>query len=70
MSNLVKKNQFNDKQKVAIEYVASNPGITNQEIATLIKVDPKTIGVWRKNPKFIDAIYDRLWKLQVKSYQL
>ena len=27
MSNLVKKNQFSDKQKVAIEYVASNPGI-------------------------------------------
>lgn len=67
MSNLAKKEHFNDKQKIAIEYVASNPGITNQEIAALIKVNPKTIGSWRKNPKFIDAIYDRFMEVTGKE---
>ena len=67
MSNLAKKEHFNDKQKVAIEYVASKPGITNQELASLIKVNPKTIGSWRNNPKFIDAIYDRFMEVTGKE---
>ena len=67
MSNLAKKEHFNDKQKIAIEYVASKPGITNQELAALIKVNPKTIGSWRNNPKFIDAIYDRFMEVTGKE---
>ena len=67
MSNLVKKEYFNDKQKMTIEYVASNPGITNQKLASLIKVDPKTIGSWRNNAKFIDAIYDRFMEVAGKE---
>ena len=67
MPNIVKKEHFNDKQKVAIEYVASNPGITNKELSGLIKVKPRTIGVWRNNPKFIDAIYDRFMEVTGKE---
>ena len=67
MSNLAKKEHFNDKQKIAIEYVASKPGITNQELAALIKVNTKTIGSWRNNPKFIDAIYDRFMEVAGKE---
>ena len=67
MPNIVKKEHFNDKQKVAIEYVASNPGITNKELSGLIKVKPRTIGIWRNNPKFIDAIYDRFMEVTGKE---
>ena len=67
MSNLAKKEHFNDKQKVTIEYIASKPGITNQELAALIKVNTKTIGSWRNNPKFIDAIYDRFMEVTGKE---
>ena len=67
MSNLAKKEHFNDKQKVTIEYIASKPGITNQELAALIKVNPKTIAIWRNNPKFIDAIYDRFMEVTGKE---
>ena len=67
MSNLAKKHQFNDKQKVAIEYVASNPGITNKELSGLIKVKSRTISGWRNNPKFIDAIYDRFMEVTGKE---
>ena len=64
MSNLVKKNQFSDKQKVAIEYVASNPGITNKELSALLKTKSRTISDWRRNPKFIEAVYDRFMEVQ------
>ena len=67
MSNLAKKEHFNDKQKVTIEYIASKPGITNQELSALIKVNPKTISSWRNNPKFIDAIYDRFMEVTGKE---
>jgi len=67
MSSLVKKEHFSDKQKMTVEYIASKPGITNQELASLIKVNPKTIGSWRNNPKFIDAIYDRFMEVTGKE---
>ena len=67
MSNLAKKEHFSDKQKMTVEYIASKPGITNQELASLIKVNPKTIGSWRNNPKFIDAIYDRFMEVTGKE---
>ena len=63
MSNIAKKNQFSDKQKVAIEYIAANPGITNKELATLIKSKTRTVSGWRTNVKFIDAIYDRFMEV-------
>jgi hypothetical protein len=67
MSNIVKKDHFNEKQKMTIEYIATNPGITNQELASLIKVNNTTIGLWRNNPKFIDAIYDRFMEVTGKE---
>ena len=67
MSNVVKKDHFNEKQKMTIEYIATNPGITNQELASLLKVHNATIGLWRNNPKFIDAIYDRFMEITGKE---
>ena len=67
MSNIAKKNQFSDKQKVAIEYIAANPGITNKELATLIKSKTRTVSGWRTNVKFIDAIYDRFMEVTGKE---
>ena len=67
MSNIVKKDHFNEKQKMTIEYIATNPGITNQEIASLIKVNNKTISSWRNNPNIIEAIYDRFMEVTGKE---
>ena len=67
MSNIVKKEYFTSKQKVAIEYLAVNPGMSNKELSNLIKVKPRTISGWRNNPKFIDAQYDRFMEITGKE---
>ena len=67
MSNLAKKEHFTSKQKTAIEYLAVNPGMTNKELSSLIKVKPRLLGIWRNNPKFIDAQYDRFMEITGKE---
>ena len=47
-----------DVMKKAIEAFATQPGITNNEVATLVGVHPQTVKMWRSSPQFIDAIYD------------
>ena len=48
----------NKEIKLAIEAFASEPGITNRQVADMIGVHKDTIRRWRKDPKFVDAIYD------------
>ena len=43
----------------AIELYALNPDITAKEVAKDIGVSTTLIYIWRKNPNFVEAIYDR-----------
>ena len=43
----------------AIELYALKPDITAAEVAKDIGVSASLIYIWRKNPKFVDAIYER-----------
>ena len=54
MPNITKNNEI----KLAIEAFASEPGITNKQVADIVGVHEKTIQRWRTEPKFVDAIYD------------
>ena len=47
-----------DVMKKAIEVFATQPGVTNKEVAELVGVHPQTVKMWRSSPQFIDAIYD------------
>ena len=49
---------FSPKQRVAIEYIAMNPGSTRKEIASHVGVTDITIYDWQKNPHFVDAVYE------------
>ena len=51
------------KQKVAVEYIATNPGTTNEQLAKILQVDRKTVGRWRSNAKFIEMVYDRFMEI-------
>ena len=43
----------------AVELYALQPDITASEVATAIGVSKDLIYIWRKNPNFVDAIYNR-----------
>ena len=43
----------------AVELYALKPDITAKEVATDIGVSTTLIYIWRKNPNFVDAIYER-----------
>ena len=43
----------------AIELYALKPEITAKEVAQEVGVSKDLVYIWRKNPKFIDAIYER-----------
>ena len=51
------------KQKMAIEYIATNPNITIKELSKLLHVDRKTASAWMNHPKFIDKVYDRFMEI-------
>ena len=55
MSNLLKRPDV----KQAIEMYALQPSITASEVANTIGVSKELVYIWRKNPNFVDAIYDR-----------
>ena len=55
MSDLLKRP---DVQK-AVELYALQPDITAAEVAKELGVSAQLIYVWRKNPNFVDAIYER-----------
>ena len=43
----------------AVELYALKPDITAQEVANELKVSASMIYNWRKNPNFVDAVYNR-----------
>ena len=55
MSDLLKRP---DVQR-AIEMYALQPDVTADEVAKELGVSRNLIYIWRKNPKFVDAIYER-----------
>ena len=55
MSNLLKRPNV----MRAVELYALQPDITASEVATAIGVSKDLIYIWRKNPNFVDAIYNR-----------
>ena len=55
MSNLLKRPDV----KQAIELYALQPSITATEVANTIGVSKELVYIWRKNPNFGDAIYER-----------
>ena len=63
--NIVKANKdiVNKKRKpskvLAIDLFAFNPQMTVAEVANKIGVTKKSVLMWREDPNFIDAIYDR-----------
>ena len=50
---------WTDTQKIAMEVIASAPGISDRSLAEKVKVTSHTISAWRSNPAFIDACYNR-----------
>ena len=62
MSNLEILNLSED-QKVAVDFCAMTPGITNKDLAKAMDKCEHTIGAWRKNGTFIDACYNRFIEL-------
>ena len=63
--NIVRSNSQLVKEKkkpakiLAIDLFAFNPQMTIAEVANKIGVTKKSVMMWREDPNFIDAIYDR-----------
>ena len=63
--NIVRSNSKLVKEKkkpakiLAIDLFAFNPQMTIAEVANKIGVTKKSVMMWREDPNFIDAIYDR-----------
>ena len=55
MSDLLKRPDV----KQAIELYALQPVVTPTEVSNAIGVSRELIYIWRKNPNFVDAIYER-----------
>ena len=49
----------NPTKTLAIELLALNPALTVEKIANKVGVTVKTIYMWKQDPNFIEAIYDR-----------
>ena len=50
---------LSEDQKIAVDFVALTPGITNKSLAQAMDKSEHTIGNWRKNGTFIEACYNR-----------
>ena len=49
----------NPTKTLAIELLALNPTLTVEKIANKVGVTVKTIYMWKQDPNFVEAIYDR-----------
>ena len=49
--------KIKERQKAA-EMMAFNPGMSVKEIATTLKVAPTTVLNWRRDPNFVDMVYE------------
>ena len=45
--------------KQAVELYALQPNITAAEVAKAVGVSTQLVNLWKQNPNFVDAIYDR-----------
>ena len=54
-----KLQKYDQIKKVAVEHFATNPGITVKELALELGINERTIVVWRTDPNFMDAVYER-----------
>ena len=54
---------LSEDQKIAVDFVAMTPGITNRDLAKAMDKCEHTISSWRKNGTFIDACYNRFIEL-------
>ena len=64
MSNLKK---YQPQQVQAIELYATDPSLTMKEVATICKVDVRTLRVWMSNPDFLDNLYKRYMEISGKE---
>jgi hypothetical protein len=51
--------KFTDRQRLAIELMASNPGITTEKASTELSCSGQTIRVYKRDPAFNEAVYSR-----------
>ena len=49
----------NPAKTLAAELLALNPHLTIEKVASKVGVKPKTIYMWKQDPNFVEAIYDR-----------
>ena len=54
---------LSEDQKMAVDFVAMTPGITNKGLAQAMDKCEHTISSWRRNGTFIDACYNRFIEL-------
>tara|TARA_Y100000310_G_scaffold201184_1_gene201260 strand:- start:1679 stop:2368 length:690 start_codon:yes stop_codon:yes gene_type:complete len=51
--------KFTDRQRLAIELMASQPGISTKDASTALDCTGQTIRVYRRDPAFNEAVYSR-----------
>ena len=54
-----KLQKYDQIKKVAVEHFATNPSITVKDLALELGINERTIVVWRTDPNFMDAVYER-----------
>ena len=59
---------LSEDQKMAVDFCALTPGITNKHLAEAIGKCEHTVGTWRKNGTFIDACY--IWFIELNGMRL
>ena len=58
------------KKKLVREWVAVDPDVTNVAISEKLGVNGSTVGLWRNDPKEIEATYDRYMEIAGKELPL
>ena len=49
----------NPSKVLAIELLALNPRLKNVEIADKVVISSRTLELWKTDPNFVDAVYER-----------
>ncbi len=60
MANIKK---YNVKQLTAIELMASQPHLTNEQIAKKCNISRRTLTTWSSNPLFVESVYERYMEI-------
>ena len=58
------------KKKLIREWIAVDPDVTNVAISEKLGVTGSTVGLWRNDPKEIEATYDRFMEIAGKELPL